>query len=63
MLDFPPVDQALAIDTDGVFAKAFEGRSRTVEDASKAIVKIVDGSTREKEGGEFLNVDGTKLPW
>ncbi|KAK0203963.1 hypothetical protein DFS33DRAFT_1275081 [Desarmillaria ectypa] len=33
------------------------------EDAALRVTNIVDGSTREKDGGEFINVDGSKIPW
>ncbi|KJA22259.1 hypothetical protein HYPSUDRAFT_186447 [Hypholoma sublateritium FD-334 SS-4] len=35
----------------------------TVETASVSLLKVIDESTREKDGGEFTHVDGTRLPW
>ncbi|GAA6003676.1 uncharacterized protein JCM10292_000681 [Rhodotorula paludigena] len=36
----------------------------SVEDSANAIVRLVEGATREKTGGRFWNaVDGTELPW
>ncbi|KJA22257.1 hypothetical protein HYPSUDRAFT_41152 [Hypholoma sublateritium FD-334 SS-4] len=35
----------------------------TVETVSVSLIKIIDESTREKDGGEFIHVDGTRLPW
>ncbi|KAK0444527.1 NAD(P)-binding protein [Desarmillaria tabescens] len=32
-------------------------------DAALRLIDIVDGSTREKDGGEFINVDGSRIPW
>jgi len=33
------------------------------EKAAAMLLGIIDSSTREKEGGEFLNIDGSKIPW
>lgn len=33
------------------------------EESATALVKIIEESTREKTGGEFIGYDGSKLPW
>ncbi|KAF9035402.1 hypothetical protein BDZ89DRAFT_1036270 [Hymenopellis radicata] len=33
------------------------------ETAAKMLVDIVDNATREKEGGESVNIDGSEVPW
>ena len=35
----------------------------TVETVSVSLIKLIDDSTREKDGGQFLNVDGTRIAW
>jgi hypothetical protein len=34
-----------------------------VEVASTKLVEIIDNSTREGEGGQFVNIDGSRIPW
>ncbi|KJA22327.1 hypothetical protein HYPSUDRAFT_186492 [Hypholoma sublateritium FD-334 SS-4] len=33
------------------------------EMVAESLLKVIDNSTRAKEGGEFIDVDGTKLAW
>lgn len=35
----------------------------TSEESAAAVLKVVDGSSRETVGGKFLSYDGTELPW
>ena len=35
----------------------------TVETVSVSLINLIDDSTREKDGGQFLNVDGTRIAW
>jgi hypothetical protein len=35
----------------------------SVKDATAKLVKIIDESTRDGEGGQFVNLDGTRIPW
>ncbi|KJA15534.1 hypothetical protein HYPSUDRAFT_219976 [Hypholoma sublateritium FD-334 SS-4] len=65
-----PVDTDMfqfAVDTDttGTLKKmlALFPSIPTVETASVALVKIIDESSREKEGGEFVEFDGTRILW
>jgi hypothetical protein len=30
---------------------------------AKMLVELINGATRETHGGEFINVDGSKIPW
>ena len=39
------------------------GTLPTAEEVANSLLSIIDKSTREKEGGLFINVDGTELPW
>ena len=59
-----PAKEAIASDTTGIFAELLEKMSLlTPEAAAKALLSLIDGSTRDKDGGEFINVDGAKIPW
>ncbi|KJA22255.1 hypothetical protein HYPSUDRAFT_41149 [Hypholoma sublateritium FD-334 SS-4] len=49
--------QKLAVDDGSLNWRA------TVETVSVSLIKIIDESTREKDGGEFIHVDGTRIPW
>lgn len=33
------------------------------EDSAAGIIKVVVESTREKDGGEFVSYDGSRLEW
>ena len=57
------VNHNLSLDESGTYEKLATPIARTVEQASTLLLSIIDKSTREKDGGEFLNVDGSKLPW
>ncbi|KAF8176956.1 hypothetical protein BJ912DRAFT_1024288 [Pholiota molesta] len=37
--------------------------SRSPGAAASALIDIVVGATRESEGGQFVDVDGSRLPW
>ncbi|KJA19310.1 hypothetical protein HYPSUDRAFT_143895 [Hypholoma sublateritium FD-334 SS-4] len=55
---------AMANDTTGVFDSLREHITlQTPEEAAKALVDLIDRATREKEGGEFVDVDGGRIPW
>ncbi len=55
----------MVADTTGLLNKVVETLPTlpTVEAAYALLVKLIDESTREKEGGQFVNIDGTRLPW
>ncbi|KAJ3501770.1 hypothetical protein NLJ89_g9192 [Agrocybe chaxingu] len=57
------VYQARDLDKTGEIAKLLDQASVSIEDASVMLVNIVDNATREKEGGEFVDVDGGRIPW
>ncbi|KAF8970815.1 NAD(P)-binding protein [Flammula alnicola] len=61
-VDTDMAKENLALDKSGTLASVKHGRV-TPAVAGTALVNIIDGSTREKDGGEFINVDGTKIPW
>jgi hypothetical protein len=33
------------------------------DEAAHKLTEIIVNSTREKEGGQFMHIDGTTLPW
>ncbi|CAA7260848.1 unnamed protein product [Cyclocybe aegerita] len=55
--------QAREMDKKGEMAKLQDQVFISVEDASVMLVNIIDIATREKEGGELVNVDGGRIPW
>lgn len=60
------VRNTLSSDTSGIFKNMLEGMGRnlpTTEEAADLLLKVIDNSTRENEGGEFIDVDGKKLSW
>ena len=59
-----PAREAQASDTTGVFAALLEKVTlQTPDEAATALLKLIDRSTRDKDGGVFINVDGTKIQW
>lgn len=45
--------------TQDEMAKKAEGRLITAEDSARGVLKVVDGSTRENEGGKLMDHTGT----
>ncbi|KJA15416.1 hypothetical protein HYPSUDRAFT_207904 [Hypholoma sublateritium FD-334 SS-4] len=56
--------EAVAKDESGIF-KRLLGQSphNPPEEAAKLLVDLIDKATRETSGGEFINIDGSKLSW
>ncbi len=52
-----------AMDTTGTLAPIQDALAISAEKAATLLLGIVENSTREKDGGEFINVDGQKLTW
>lgn len=50
-------------DPTGIFEKVVDGNMILVEEAAPILVKLIDQSTREKEGGQFVHIDGTRIEW
>ncbi len=51
------------LDKTGYIAHALDTRGRSVETAASMLMDVVESATREKDGGEFINVDGSRIPW
>jgi hypothetical protein len=56
-------DIARKNDESGVLTKMIEEHGMSIAEGSTHLVKIIEESTREKDGGEFVNFDGSRLEW
>lgn len=50
-------------DTTGTTAAAFEAMAMSPDEGGRMLVDIITASKRETHGGEFIDLDGSKLPW
>lgn len=57
------VDYSTSNNRSGILQEIVKSEVPTGVQVAVLLLKIIDESTREKDGGEFLNIDGTKLPW
>ncbi|PPQ89240.1 LOW QUALITY PROTEIN: hypothetical protein CVT25_001319 [Psilocybe cyanescens] len=64
-VDSDMFDYTKATDATGVVADLVKeyGTFPTADQAAILLLKIIDESTREKDGGEFINIDGSRPPW
>ena len=55
----------VAADKTGLLKARYENNPDipTVEAVSNSVINLIDESAREKDGGQFLHVDGTHLAW
>ena len=54
----------MAKDESGLFKRMLEQfPANSTEDASNLLIDIINKATRETSGGEFIDVDGSKIPW
>lgn len=51
------------MDTTGVLASIQDAMGISAEEAAPLLIGIVENATREKDSGEFLNIDGQKITW
>ncbi|KAJ3561791.1 hypothetical protein NP233_g9977 [Leucocoprinus birnbaumii] len=51
------------LDKSGILEQVQDSVMSSPEDAAEKLINIVESATRETHGGEFINVDGTKIPW
>ncbi|KXN87625.1 Norsolorinic acid ketoreductase, partial [Leucoagaricus sp. SymC.cos] len=59
-------DMAIAcrtMDKTGTLAPIQDAMAMEPDVAAKMLVDIVEGATRDAQGGEFINIDGQKVPW
>lgn len=63
---FRAVDFTILADKSGEYQDLIKKRGYGLPPAPEVaalLLKIIDNSTREENGGEFMSVDGGKLPW
>ncbi|KAF9465515.1 hypothetical protein BDZ94DRAFT_1214692 [Collybia nuda] len=51
------------MDTSGTLGPIQDTAAISAEKAAPLLLHVVESSTREKDGGEFLNIDGQKIAW
>lgn len=51
------------MDATGTLAPIQDAMAISAEEAAPLLIGIVDNATREKDSGEFLNIDGQKVAW
>jgi len=59
----PTAREARERDTTGVMAKLQDELGVSMEEGGRLLVNIIEESTRATHGGQFVNIDGTRLPW
>ncbi|KAF9474785.1 NAD(P)-binding protein [Pholiota conissans] len=57
------VKQNIMMDRSGALAALQTEKEIPVETAARLAIDIINGSSREKESGEFMSVDGTRISW
>ncbi|KAH9477733.1 Norsolorinic acid ketoreductase nor1 [Psilocybe cubensis] len=64
-VDTDMFDYTRETDKTGVVANlvAKYGDFPKADTAAPLLLDIIDGSTREKDGGQFINLDGRRVPW
>ncbi|KAF9443951.1 NAD(P)-binding protein [Macrolepiota fuliginosa MF-IS2] len=51
------------MDKTGTLAPIQDAMAASPEVAATMLVNIVESATRDTHGGEFINIDGEKIPW
>ncbi|KAK0499275.1 NAD(P)-binding protein [Armillaria luteobubalina] len=51
------------MDKTGTLAPIQDAMAMSTEQAAPLLVGVVENATREKDSGEFMNIDGQKLSW
>jgi hypothetical protein len=59
----PAVKQNIVKDKSGALAALQHEKEIPVDVSASAVIDIIDKSTKAKESGQFMSIDGTKIPW
>ncbi|KAF9465124.1 NAD(P)-binding protein [Collybia nuda] len=51
------------LDKTGILKPILDSAAISPAEAAAQLIGIIDNSTREKEGGEFVNIDGGRVTW
>ncbi|KAF9035377.1 NAD(P)-binding protein [Hymenopellis radicata] len=51
------------LDKTGSIAQMLDAIGRSAETAATMLMDVVEKATREKDGGEFVDVDGSRITW
>jgi len=62
-VDTDMVQIGFAEDKTGLFEKIVDGNMIEVHAAAAVLVKLINDSTRETHGGEYVDRDGSRLEW
>ncbi|KAH9478547.1 putative secondary metabolism biosynthetic enzyme [Psilocybe cubensis] len=65
-IDTDMFDFTVSVDNGGEYQNLIKTRGYGLPPATEvaaSLLKIIDNSTREENGGAFMNVDGGTLPW
>jgi hypothetical protein len=57
------VKQNIVKDKSGALAALQHEKEIPVDVSASAVIDIIDKSTKTKESGQFMSIDGTKIPW
>ncbi|KAF8623181.1 hypothetical protein AX17_007506 [Amanita inopinata Kibby_2008] len=63
MVDTDMARESRKLEKTGAMASMLDAHQITPEAAAPQLLNLIDNATREKEGGEFMNFDGTKFAW
>ncbi len=50
-------------DKSGAIAHMLETKGLSPETAATMLMDVVENATREKHGGDFIDVDGSRISW
>ena len=59
----PPAKNGIAMAADPKLGEVLKSICRPANVAASILIDIITASTREKDGGEFHNIDGGRHPW
>lgn len=51
------------MDKTGAISSVRESIAMKPDAAAKLLVGVIDSAKRETHGGEFINIDGSKIAW